>query len=247
MYPNSSSLKDIFNLQNKVIQKHINEYVDLYDFISKCFDLVGNQRVEKDIWLTLSNSQRLVYNLFEGDIFSTLINVTRLCLQGCETDAYALMRVVLEELTVFDYISTTSSFDEACQEIKAKSQKPKKFSDKFRFEKAVDNLPKDAREKVYGIYSNIGIHLSPQRLALSRGKSNERDSLKVGMMVGSVNVPISLIHLSGLFLFTIEVFDEFFIKYLPNSKASPFFEITSTLNLEHQNLLSKYDHLKTNN
>ncbi|HCK65490.1 MAG TPA: hypothetical protein DHW49_04435 [Anaerolineae bacterium] len=132
------------------------------------------------------------------------------------------MRVALEELTVFEYITIFSKFDEASAEIIAKVPKQKNFGDEFRYEKVIRKLKKDGREKVYGMLSNLGTHLSPVRVALSRRGDGERERLKVGMMLGNPNTPIALGELARIYLFSIDVFNNFFIKFLQDPTKSPF-------------------------
>lgn len=124
----NSLLEHIFPLQEAVLRRNIAEFKDRYDFISACVDLGGMPKVPDQSWKMLPISQRVVFNYFHGDTLSTLINAIRLGFQGCETDAYALMRVVLESLTILQYIIKFDLCDEACAQRGRKKRAPVSFS-----------------------------------------------------------------------------------------------------------------------
>lgn len=117
-----ATLFEIFQIQNNVIKAHINKHKTLYNFITDCY-LCLSRNLEFDDWQKIPENRRKIYNLYFGDVFSTLINSTRLALQGCETDSYALLRVVNQELGEFKSVIESSLYEEMFLELEKKYRK----------------------------------------------------------------------------------------------------------------------------
>lgn len=229
-------LFEIFEIQNNVIKTYIKDYPNLYNFISKCHDCL-TAKMSLIEWENIPENRRKVYNLYYGDIFSTLINATRLALQGCETDAFALLRVVNQELGEFNSIIELSLYDQAYIELAENAVKGKGFSGNFQ--KKVNQFKDKNRNYVYGQLSNLGSHPSPTRMRLSTQEDASGEVImKVGMILNNPNTENSLIHISAHYLDAIRVFDKYFVKnLLPNIK-SPLSVGRKKLEIEYQKLLN---------
>ncbi len=204
-------LEHIFTLQERVLKKNVVEYKTRYDFISECVDLIGSPKFPVEIWKVLPLSHRVIFNYFHGDALSTLINAIRLCLQGCETDAYALMRVVLENLTIFQYVVKFGIFDEAYSEL-GKAKRGERFSKKLSYKTAITKLGiKDRRERLKGELSTLGSHLSSNRLTMSRFQIGDTDFPKIGASINNPEVKKTLDELASMALFFVQIMDDFFI------------------------------------
>jgi hypothetical protein len=161
-------------------------------------------------WKRLPTSQRVVFNYFHGDALSALINAIRLGFQGCETDAYALMRVGLENLTVLQYIIEFALYDKAYLEIENRLKRGKCFSKNFSCNIALKKLNiDDKRARVMGDFSNLGSHTSPSRLAMSRFQIGDNDFPKVGIAVNNPRTKRIIGELATLALFFVEITDDF--------------------------------------
>ncbi|TKS59211.1 MAG: hypothetical protein EWM72_02413 [Nitrospira sp.] len=197
-------------LQEEVLKRNVAEYKVRYDFISECIDVVGTPGTPEQSWQTLPVSQRNVFNLFHGDTLSTLINAIRLGFQGCETDAYAIMRVVLENLTILQYIVQFGLYDGAQAEIEGNAKREKRFSNKFTYKTALNKLGiKDRRERLKGDLSNFGNHVSPSRLRMSRFEIGDRNYGKVGVSINNPRTKIVIGELASLCLFFVKITDDF--------------------------------------
>ncbi len=161
----------IFDLQDEITRVHANKFRERYSFICECLEALSNLQIPPAHWRTLPSYQRIVFNYFHGDSISTLISALRLCLHGCDSDALSLMRIVVENLTIFDYIVAKGLYESALTDIESSSWKQKPFSKKFSYKTAIKELGvKDRRKKLWGRISVVGAHASPSRLVLSRMK-----------------------------------------------------------------------------
>lgn len=203
-------LNRVFSLQEEVLKRNIAEFDARYNFISACIDLVGMLGIPDQSWKTLPVSQRYVFNCFHGDILSTLINAIRLGFQGCETDAYAIMRVALESLTILQYITQSGLYDEACAEIEGNAKRGKHFGSKFTYQNALKKLGiTDRREQLRGDLSNLGNHVSPSRLEMSRFEIGDRNFPKVGVSINNPRTKLVIGELASLCLFFVKITDDF--------------------------------------
>lgn len=197
-------------LQGEVLKRNITEFDARYSFISACIDLAGAPGVPDQSWKTLPVSQRYVFNCFHGDILSTLINAIRLGFQGCETDAYAIMRVALENLTILQYITQSGLYDEARAEIEGNAKRGKRFSSKFTYQNALKKLGiTDRRERLRGDLSNLGNHVSPSRLGMSRFEIGDKNYPKVGVSINNPRTNVVIGELASLCLFFVKITDDF--------------------------------------
>lgn len=233
MKPTKETLLKIFDLQNQVIQKYISEFPGLYNFISRCYELINTQ-TPNTLWLKIPENRRKIFKYYEADTVSTLINAVRLALQGCETDAFALLRVVNQELGEFNSIIELSLYDQVYQEVKQNSSKLKSFSSglqsKFKQTKDSD------RSHMYGRLSNLGSHSSPTRLALSIRNDKGKQRIKVGMSIENPNVEGALLDIASHFLFAIRVFEEFFKSNLPSETKSHLSDELASLEKNYESL-----------
>lgn len=214
-------LENIFSLQEKVLRKNISEFKDRYDFILACIDLAGTPAIPPNSWKKLSDSKRIVFNYFHGDALSTLINAIRLGFQGCETDAYALMRVVLENLTILQYIVKFDLYDKAYSEIKNRAQRGKLFSKTFSYNTAVKRLGiMDRRERAKGDFSNLGNHVSPSRLWMSRFEIGDTDYAKIGASINNPRTKNVIGELASLALFLIKITDDFLMSCVAENEST---------------------------
>jgi hypothetical protein len=233
------TLASIFVLQERVLHAHIEFFGDRYQLVANCLELVGLLELPESEWESIPLESRIVFNYFRGDSISTLISATRLALHGCETDAYALMRVVLESLTVFSYIVSANLFSDALREIQLRSSKGKAFSSILSYKTAIRQLDiKDRRDHLRGQMSTIGSHLSPSRLAMSRYLLRGAEHVKAGMSLAEPSVKIAFGELASLSLFAVRVTDEFLSKLLPHS-ATHFHRRRVELDARYEALASK--------
>ena len=212
---NSSFLERIFSLQERVLSRHISTNSNLFSFISETIELLANFGITQEYWDTIPVEMKKIFDIFHSDIFSTLVSATRLCLQGCDTDALALMQVTIEDLTILDYIATERLYHNAFLEIQENSRKGKNFSDKFSYAKVVkaQNIT-DRRERLRGKMSAFGSHASPSRLSLALVYREGSNHPKPGLALNNPQIPWVLGEIASLCLFTVRVYSNFFITYL---------------------------------
>jgi hypothetical protein len=120
------------------------------------------------------------------------------------------MRVVMENLTILSYIVDYSLYDDVYNEIRERAPKGKAFSDRFKYETAIKKLGvEDRREHLRGMMSNVGNHLSPSRLIMSRYKMGDTDHVKAGVSIDNIRIRDALGELASLALFSVMVTDDF--------------------------------------
>ena len=213
-------LSQVFRLQEEILQKYIAELPDRYNFISDCVDLMYSLEVPENIWGSIPVEHRTVFNYFHGDAVSTLISAIRLCLHGCETDSLALMRVLIETITILHYVIEKNLYDELYSELIKRAPKGKGFSKKFSYETAIRELDvQDNRERLRGQTSSLGSHASPGRIGMSRYNVDGYDNVKFGISIDMSKVRIVLGELASISLYLIRVIDKFFekSKYIDSS------------------------------
>ena len=228
-------LQRIFSLQERALKKNIQQNSDRYSFVARCIDLIFLSNISLDSWDAIPDHTITVFNYFRLDALSTLINSIRLCLQGCDTDAYALMRIVIENLTVLDYIITSDLFEDAYLELSTKAPRGKKFSSRFSFKTAISQPHvTDRRERLVGNLSNIGAHISPPRLSSSLYRVGYA---KIGLSIDNPRIKLSLGELASLSLFFVMVIDDFISKFL-EKRSEQFHTIRLDLEKSYDRLAS---------
>jgi hypothetical protein len=166
-----------------------------------------------------------------------MVNALKLSLYGCETDACALMRTVLENLTVFEHINEEGLHSQAYDEMVTNGPKGKPFSKSLDFSTALKKQEtRDRRGKLMGMLSTIGSHLSPTRLGRSRMVIDGRNHMKPGASVDNPRINETFGELAALALFHVQVVDDFLGKYLP--------EAASDFHAKAEKLEAEYDSLK---
>jgi hypothetical protein len=212
---NSSTLKRIFTIQEQVVSRHIAANSDRFAFISEAVELLIDLRIPQGAWESIPVEMRSLFNYLYSDAFSTLISAIRVCLHGCDTDAFALMRVVLEELTILDYIATKRLYHSASIEIQENTRRGKPFSDRFSYQTAVKALGiTDRRERLRGQMSSLGSHASPPRLSLALTRCSSGEHFKAGVALDNPKISIVLGEIASLCLFTVRVVNEVLRTYL---------------------------------
>ncbi len=213
-------LERVFQLQDEVINRNIAQFKDRYDFISACIDLAGRPEIPALTWESLPVSKRIVFNYFHGDALSTMINATRLGFQGCGTDAYALMRVVIEQFTVFEYIMRSDKYDIAMAELSTKVSK--NSAKALSYEAAIKELGiADRRKRLWGDFSKLGSHSSSQRLRMSRFTVGDQDFPKMGCSINDPRTKMTVGELASSALWCVRITDEFLQRCL-GGQVSPF-------------------------
>lgn len=232
------SVTRIFRLQDAVLKKNIEDNLERYTFIVSCIELVDAIHVDDESWAALPKQQQVVYNMFHGDCFSTIVNALKICLYGCETDSYALMRVLLENLTVFEHINDEGLHTKAYDEMVSHAPRGKSFSTVFSFKDILRKQEiKDRRGRLKGFLSNIGSHLSPTRLARSRMSVDGHNHPKPGASVENPRINEALGELAAIALYFVRVIDEFFEKYISHD-AKEFHKQAQCLEIEYDAMKS---------
>lgn len=206
-----SYLEKMVALQEHVLRHHRAQFAERYDFLSSCINVIVDHGVSKEEWEQIPEARQTTFNLVVGDGVSSLVNAIRLALQGTDTDAYVLMRYILEQLTVFDYVVTHARYEAFVGEVSAKARKGEPFSDEFSFRDAKKALGiDDPRGQKWGTWSGAGPHPSPRRLALGQWNDNGQRRPKVGASPSGTQVKIALDELAGLALSMVRTLSVFF-------------------------------------
>jgi len=221
----------LFTLQNRVMRKHISEFKKQYDFISACIEHAGDLKITEQSWKAVPFPRVKVFNDFHGDVLSTLINAIRLVLQGCATDAYALMRVVRENLTILQYIVKFTLYKPYFVYVKW-VQRGKRFGDQFSYQTAVRKL--DIEDQL-GEFSKLGSHASPPRHARGRFKVGDSYFPMVGASVNNPMTKEAMDKLASLALSLVEVTDDFITACLKEA-GKPYHHRRIELKTLYENL-----------
>ena len=126
------------------------------------------------------------------------------------------MRVVLENLTILDYIATKRLYLEAFVEIQQRARCGRPFSDKFSYKTAIRSLGiTDHRNRVRGDMSTFGSHASPPRLKLALVQRGGSHHPKVGLALDNPrSIRLVLGELATHVLFAARVVHDFLSTYL---------------------------------
>jgi len=232
----SSFLKRVFAIQEQVLTRHINANSDRFEFVSEAIELLANLEIPSESWEAIPVEMRSLFNYLFSDAISTLISAIRVCLHGCETDALALMRVVLEELTILDYIATKRLYHSASLEVQENFRRGKSFSDKFSYKTAIKALHvTDRRERLRGQMSALGSHASPPRLSLALTHRDDTDHFKAGVALDNKRVSSVLGEIASLSLFAVRVVGDLLVTYL-GAEPEEFSRIHAKLEADYEAL-----------
>jgi hypothetical protein len=211
----NSFLARVFAIQEQVLPRHIAANSERFAFVSDAVEFLSNLEIPPNKWESIPVEMRSLFNFLYSDALSTLISAIRLCLHGCDTDALALMRVVLEELTILDYISTKRLYHSAFLEVQDNSRRGKSFSDRFSYDKAVRELGiTDRRERLRGHMSTLGSHASPPRLSLALTSRGPSKHFKAGVALDNQRISQVLGEIASLSLFAVRVVGDMLKTYI---------------------------------
>ena len=188
-----NQLLKAFDLQNDAVVQHIQEHRGLFDALSQFVDLIGGPGIDMGSWHEAPEIPKTIFNYFYSDSFSSLVSAARLAFHGVDTDSYALVRVVVENLTILEYVTQDQLYDAIYLELQERVKKGRPFGDRFSFETAsrILGVAKD-RRKLWGDLSNLGSHSSPLRLRRSRLEFGNMAYYKVGVGIGNPGVAESI-------------------------------------------------------
>jgi hypothetical protein len=205
----------VFALQNQIVPRYVTANLQIYTFITDAIEMQSEFDVSQQDWESIPVEMRSLFNFLHADALSTLLSALRVALHGCDTDALALCRVVLENLTILDYISSKQLHHSAFVEIHESSSHGKSFSDRFTYETAIKQLGyADDRNRLRGQMSTLGSHASPARLSLALVRRAGEDHLKAGVALDNPKVSRVLNEIARLALFGIRVVRGMFGTYL---------------------------------
>ena len=211
-------LQRIFSLQDQLVPRHISLHLERFMFVNDALDLLSQLPVNPDEWEAIPVQLRSLFNYFRTDAFSSMVSATRLCLHGCETDALALMRVVIEELTILEYILESGLHNEAFEEFRKRSSRAKPFPEAFSYEKALSALRvNDKRTMLWGIMSALGSHASPPRLSRAFVRYGDTHRSRPGLAIDDPRIHEGLGLLASQSLFALRVVDIFLQKHASGS------------------------------
>lgn len=177
-----NQLTQIFELQNTTFAKHVQEFGALFQALSSVIDVIGSPELDQTSWENLPEVPKTIFNYFYSDSFSSLASAIRLAFHGVDTDCYALLRVVVENLTILEYIIENDLYEEAFTELQERVGKNRPFSEKFSYKTAVQDLQVDpGRRRFWRELSTVGSHSSPLRLRWSRLEFGGIPYYKVGV------------------------------------------------------------------
>lgn len=173
------NLEKIFDLQDKALQRALTSHQAEWEFIKDCIELVINRRFFEE-HITDSDKKKLesIHALL-NDALSTLINSLKIALYGCYSDSMILLRPIIEELTIMNYVVQEGSFDIVSYELKGSLNR-------LKFENIV-GLVKDGKiiKELYGRISNLAAHGTTSRIRSNRYDLNGRILPTVGVAIDS--------------------------------------------------------------
>lgn len=154
----SINLEKIFDLQDKALERALMGHQSEVEFIKDCIELMINRRFLEAHLTDIDKKKLESVHAFLNDALSTLINSLKITLYGCHSDSMTLLRPVIEELTVMNYVVQKGHFDTAGHELKGNLKK-------LRFENIVD-LVKDGKiiKELHGRISNFASHGTTSRI-----------------------------------------------------------------------------------
>ncbi|MGA2821129.1 MAG: hypothetical protein ABSF61_10800 [Anaerolineales bacterium] len=232
-----SLLGRIFSLQDQVTARHISQNPDRFSLLSDALALLSAIDMSPAEWDAIPVQMRSLFNYFHADTFSCIVSSARLCFHGCSADAFALMRVALENLTILDYIASKGLYQDAFAEMQQRAARGKPFSDAFSYDRAISVLQiTDRRTRLWGQMSAMGSHASPPRLSLALAKRGEGHRTKPGLSLDDPNIPHVLGELTSLTLFALRVVNDFLKLYAPLSQV--------TFSMKLVSLEARYEALK---
>ncbi len=215
--PEVLCLDKIFELQDRVLLKAVRNHQIEYEFVKDCLELVLKRKIdEKQVVEDDKKKFEIVHSLL-NDAFSTLVNSIRLGLYGCDTDSMALLRVVVEELVILNYVISQDLFKTADYELS------KKF-EKLEFKQVVKSVKDGADiEKMHGRISGFAAHGTAQRLLSNRFTLSGQNLPRAGMAIDRKRTQACLNEIMRAALYMIRILTDFY-STTPKSILQDFFE-----------------------
>lgn len=177
-------LGKIFELQDTAVAKHMKEFPVLFGDLSSVVNVIGSPGLAEGAWAKVPEIPRTIFNYFYSDSFSSLASGIRLAYHGLDTDCYALLRVVMENLTILEFIIENNLYSDAFDELQERVGKGRPFSEKFSYTTALKDLQIDIdRRRFWGELSALGSHASPLRLRWSRMEFAGIPFFKLGVVI----------------------------------------------------------------
>ncbi len=139
-----------------------------------------------------------------NDALSTLINSLKIALYGCHSDSMTLLRPIIEELTIMNYVVQKGRFDTASYELKVTLKN-------LKFENIVD-LVKDGKiiKKLHGRISNLAAHGTTSRIKSNLYDLNGKILPTVGVAIDPGRTPRCLHEIMQASRYMIRILADFY-------------------------------------
>lgn len=197
-------LEEIFNLQDRVLKRAIENHKAEWVFVRDCIELVINRRfIGKNISKSDENKLEIVHT-FLNDAISTLINSLKIGLYGCYADALTLLRPVIEELTIIDHIVGKGVFQTADYELDRNFKK-------LKFDEIVNSV-KDSQviKELHGRISNVAVHGTATRIRKNSFDLNGTNMPTVGVALDPERTKKYLHEIMRASLYMIRILTDFY-------------------------------------
>ena len=200
----SLSLEKIFDLQDKALQRALTAHQSEWEFIKDCIELIINRKFLEENLIDIDKEKLESVRAILNDALSTLINSFKIALYGCHSDSMTLLRPVIEELTVMNYVVQEGLFDTASYELKGNLKN-------LKFENIVDRV-KDGKiiKELHGRISNLATHGTASRIRSNLYDLNGKILPKVGVAIDPERTKRCLHEIMRASLYMVRILADFY-------------------------------------
>ena len=188
------TVKRIFFLQERCLERMLPLVADRFDFIKGCIELIINRDINEES-LTEGDKKKLrIIHTFLNDAVSNLIVSLKLALYGTSIESLSLLRVALEPITVMTWKIETGKFNENVSFNKAKQQ----IQARTEIKELYDHL------------SNQIVHLDGGTRGFRQFELNGETYPRIGMAIDLDGTKLVLGKLAPAALYLVRVLSDFY-------------------------------------
>ncbi|MFZ3066338.1 MAG: hypothetical protein WA277_13775 [Nitrospirota bacterium] len=195
MEPNKSiTIENIFDLQEKCLNRAVLQLEDRYSFIKECIEFLINRHIYEE-HLTEEDREKInIIHSLLNDAVSNLIVCCKSALYGACIESLSLLRVSLETITIMTWkiekgeFAETVSFNTAKQQIKAKED----------------------IHKLYGYLSDKIVHINNRSDKYRYFEINGETYPRIGMAIDPDGTKIVLGELMRAILYLVRILSDFY-------------------------------------
>lgn len=223
------TIEKLFRIQDGCFFKNKALLTEETSFVEDCITLIANRQIARDGYSETEKEKFQIMHQLLDTALSSLINSYKLLLYGCVGDSLSLLRISFEAVVFQDYASSYDSYEEVKKGVLFSA----KGKAKLDFDKALKALEKEKktdRGKIFGFFSNLGSHLTANRMKYNYFELNGKRYPITAHAILEKNLLETIISVHmRIGLYMVNILKEFYQKEKPTAILCDFFKQTSPL------------------